>query len=214
MVDAATLGLFLLAVLALFLTPGPNMAFVLSHGVAHGARGGMAAALGIALADLAHTLFAVTGITALVSAWAPAFDVLRYAGVVYLLWLAWRALRAPAGMSAAPTHSAQRFGSIVRSSLVNNLVNPKALLFFLVFLPQFVVPERGHVGFQLAVLGVSLAAFALVFHGLLGALSGHVSRRLNRSPEASRAQGVVLALVMTGLAARLLFLEPPPGKGA
>ena len=93
MISLATLALFLLAVLALFLSPGPNMAFVLSHGVAHGPRGGFAAALGISSADLVHTLFAATGVTALVAAWPPSFDLLRYAGALYLLWLAWQALR-------------------------------------------------------------------------------------------------------------------------
>src|SRR6478672_12674135 len=101
MIDPGTLSLFLLAVLALFLSPGPNMAFVLSHGVAHGPRGGIAAALGIGAADLVHTLCAATGVTALVAAWPPAFDVLRYVGAAYLLWLAWQAFRSPAGMPTA-----------------------------------------------------------------------------------------------------------------
>jgi threonine/homoserine/homoserine lactone efflux protein len=77
MVDFSTLGLFLLAVLTLFLSPGPNRAFVLSHGIAHGPRGGCAAAAGIACADLVLTALTATGITALAAAWPPSFDVTR-----------------------------------------------------------------------------------------------------------------------------------------
>ena len=74
MVDLSTLSLFLLAALALFLSPGPNMAFVLSHGIAHGPRGGITAAMGIAVADLVLTLLTATGVTALAAAWPPSFD--------------------------------------------------------------------------------------------------------------------------------------------
>ena len=134
MMDTGTLSLFVLAVLALFISPGPNMAFVLSHGLAHGVRGGFAAALGISAADLVHTLCAATGVTALVAAWPPSFDLLRYAGALYLLWLAWQAL-GPAGARCKVQAQPAGFARIVRMALLNNLVNPKALLFFMVFLP-------------------------------------------------------------------------------
>lgn len=209
MIGLATLSLFLLAVLALFLSPGPNMAFVLSHGVAHGPRGGLAAAVGISAADLVHTLFAATGVTALVAAWPPSFDLLRYAGALYLLWLAAQAVRGGGlpriGGQARPAG----FGRIVRMALLNNLVNPKALLFFMVFLPQFVDPSRGSVPLQLLQLGAVLSLAALGFNTLLGACSGQVGRWLQARPGAARWQGGLLAAVMLGLAVRLLFLDRP-----
>jgi threonine/homoserine/homoserine lactone efflux protein len=209
MISLATLALFLLAVLALFLSPGPNMAFVLSHGVAHGPRGGFAAALGISSADLVHTLFAATGVTALVAAWPPSFDLLRYAGALYLLWLAFQALRSNAGLPAGARVQPSAFARIVRMAFLNNLVNPKALLFFMVFLPQFVDPSRGSVPLQLVQLGVMLSAAALAFNTLLGACSGQVGRWLQRRPGAERFQRGLLALVMVGLAIRLLLLDRP-----
>ncbi|MCZ8258097.1 MAG: LysE family translocator [Polaromonas sp.] len=208
MIDAGTLSLFVLAVLALFVSPGPNMAFVLSHGLAHGVRGGFAAAIGISAADLVHTLCAATGVTALVAAWPPSFDVLRYAGAVYLLWLAWQALRPGGARHAAQTQPAG-FARIVRMALLNNLVNPKALLFFMVFLPQFVNPASGHVTLQLLVLGVVLSLMALVFNTVLGAFSGQIGRRLQARPGAAKFQRGFLALVMAGLALRLLLLDRP-----
>ncbi len=208
MIDTSTLSLFVLAVLALFASPGPNMAFVLSHGLAHGVRGGFAAAIGISAADLVHTLCAATGVTALVAAWPPSFDVLRYAGALYLLWLAWQALR-PAGARSATEAQPAGFARIVRMALLNNLVNPKALLFFMVFLPQFVNTARGHVTLQLLVLGVLLSAMALVFNTVLGAFSGQIGRRLQARPGAVKFQRGFLAFVMAGLALRLLLLDRP-----
>ncbi|RSZ33459.1 LysE family translocator [Variovorax beijingensis] len=209
MISLATLALFLLAVLALFLSPGPNMAFVLSHGVAHGPRGGFAAALGISSADLVHTLFAATGVTALVAAWPPSFDLLRYAGALYLLWLAVQALRSSSGLPAGARAQPSAFARIVRMAFLNNLVNPKALLFFMVFLPQFVDPARGSVPLQLVQLGVMLSAAALAFNTLLGACSGQLGRWLQRRPGAEKFQRGLLALVMVGLAIRLLLLDRP-----
>ncbi|SFU99616.1 Threonine/homoserine/homoserine lactone efflux protein [Polaromonas sp. YR568] len=208
MIDTGTLSLFMLAVLALFLSPGPNMAFVLSHGLAHGVRGGFAAAIGISAADLVHTLCAATGVTALVAAWPPSFDVLRYAGALYLLWLAWQALH-PAGARSAAQAQPAGFARIVRMALLNNLVNPKALLFFMVFLPQFVNPAHGHVTLQLLVLGILLSLMALVFNTVLGAFSGQIGRRLQARPGAAKFQRGFLALVMAGLALRLLLLDRP-----
>ena len=208
MIGLATLSLFLLAVLALFLSPGPNMAFVLSHGVAHGPRGGFAAAIGISAADLVHTLFAATGVTALVAAWPPSFDVLRYAGALYLVWLAVQALRS-GGLRMGAQAQPAGFGRIVRMALLNNLVNPKALLFFMVFLPQFVDPSRGSVPLQLVQLGVVLSMAALAFNTLLGACSGQIGRWLHSRPGAARFQSGLLAAAMLGLAVRLLFLDRP-----
>ncbi|SEF19747.1 LysE family translocator [Variovorax sp. NFACC27] len=208
MIGLATLSLFLLAVLALFLSPGPNMAFVLSHGVAHGPRGGFAAAIGISAADLVHTLFAATGVTALVAAWPPSFDVLRYAGALYLVWLAVQALRS-GGLRMDAQAQPAGFGRIVRMALLNNLVNPKALLFFMVFLPQFVDPARGSVPLQLVQLGVVLSMAALAFNTLLGACSGQIGRWLHSRPGAARFQSSLLAVVMLGLAVRLLLLDRP-----
>jgi threonine/homoserine/homoserine lactone efflux protein len=172
----------------------------------------LAAALGISAADLVHTLFAATGVTALVAAWPPSFDLLRHAGALYLVWLAVQALRSGGGLRVGAKAPPAGFGRIVRMALLNNLVNPKALLFFMVFLPQFVDPARGSVPLQLVQLGVVLSLAALAFNTLLGACSGQVGRWLQRRPGAARLQTSLLAAVMLGLAVRLLFLERPVAR--
>jgi threonine/homoserine/homoserine lactone efflux protein len=211
MIDLATLSVFLLAVLTLFMSPGPNMAFVLSHGIAFGARGGFAAALGITFADLVLTVLTATGVTALVAAWPPSFDVLRYFGAAYLVWLAIQAVRNP-GNAVVTKRSDASFASIVRMSMLNSLLNPKALLFFMVFLPQFVVESRGDVTMQLVALGCTLSAAALVFNSVLGAFSGRVGEMLQRSGGALKYQRWFLASLLVALAIRLLVLERPAAR--
>lgn len=208
MVAGSTLSLFLLAVLVLMLSPGPNMAFVLSHGMALGPRGGLAAALGIAAADLVLTLLTASGVTALLAAWAPMFDLLRYLGALYLLWLAWQAWRQP-GVVRLGTHGRVPLGRVFRMAMLGSLLNPKALLFFMVFLPQFVDAGRGEIVLQLTLLGMVLSLVALLFNSALGSCSGQLGRLLQRYPRAACWQRWALAAVLLGLALRLLLLERP-----
>lgn len=205
MISAATLTLFLAACLALLLSPGPNMAFVVSHGAAHGPRAGLAAALGIGLADLVYTALTAAGLAAAVAAWPPAFDVIRYAGAVYLLWLAYKTLRLSvrAQPGSAPTgHNGWR---ICARSALNCLLNPKAILFYMVFLPQFVEPARGRAAWQIVVLGCLLTATSLVFHSLLGVLSGSTRKLLDA--RAGKLGSRALAAVFALLALRLALLS-------
>ena len=208
MIGLMTLFLFSVAVLTLLLSPGPNMAFVLSHGVACGRRGGLAAAGGIALADVLLTVLTATGITAAVAAWPPSFDVLRYLGAAYLLWLAYIALRSDGAMvlnqATLPTS-----GKVFRMAMLNCLLNPKALLFFMVFLPQFVNPQAGSISLQITLLGLWLTLIAFVFHVTLGTFAGQIGQLLERHPSAAAAQRWVLASVLGALALRLLLIERP-----
>jgi threonine/homoserine/homoserine lactone efflux protein len=208
MIDLSTLALFVAAVLTLFVSPGPNMAFVLSQGAAFGMRGGFAAALGIAAADVVLTILTATGVTAIVAAWPPSFDVLRYLGAAYLLWLAAKALRRPHDMVVAKG-SQMSIRKVFGAALVNCLLNPKALLFFMVFLPQFVDAQRGSIPLQIVLLGLVLSALGLVFHTLLGLFSGRVNQLLKGDSRAALAQRWVLGGVLAALALRLLLLERP-----
>lgn len=211
MMDFNTLGLFLAAVFALFLSPGPNMAFVLTHGVAHGPRGGIAAALGIALADLLLTLLTATGITALIAAWPHSFDLVRGLGALYLLWLAIQALRKPSVLNMN-AHAEASLRSIFFAAMWNCLLNPKALLFFMVFLPQFVETSKGQVSLQLAVLGIILSLFVLMLNVLLGILSGRIISLFVKHKTVSTFQSRLLATVFIALALRLMFLERPHAR--
>jgi threonine/homoserine/homoserine lactone efflux protein len=208
MPDATNLYLFIVAALLLLVVPGPNMAIVTSHAVVHGWRAGLAAALGITLADVLMTVMVSAGLGALVMSWAPAFDLIRWAGACYLLWLAWQALKAPAAATDPQATQASMRKIFARATL-NSLLNPKALLFFMVFLPQFVTVGGGSVTSQLMFLGLLLAAIALIFHSLLGFCAGRLHGRLREGIISRRIGAYGFAAVMTALAARLLVLNRP-----
>jgi len=208
MIDLATLAVFSGAVFLLLLSPGPNMAFVISHGVTHGWRGGVASALGIGVADLLLTALTATGVTALVASWPPSFDVIRYAGVIYLLWLVFKTLQKSPGLDTARV-SLIPLGRVCWQAMFNSLLNPKALLFFVVFLPQFVRPEAGPIAMQLMLLGGVLTLIAVVFHALLGFFGGALSRFFARRSKSARLQQWGLATVLMLLAVRLAVMSRP-----
>ncbi|MGH8347056.1 MAG: LysE family translocator [Pseudomonas sp.] len=208
MPDATNLYLFIVAALLLLIVPGPNMAIVTSHAIAHGWRAGLAAALGITLADVLMTIMVSAGLGALVMSWAPAFDLLRWAGACYLLWLAWQALKTPpADTDTQATQTSMR--KIFARATLNSLLNPKALLFFMVFLPQFITEGASSVTSQLMLLGLLLALIALIFHSLLGFCAGRLHGRLREGMVSKRLGAYSFAAVMTALAARLLLLNRP-----
>ena len=208
MISLTTFLVFCGAVVAMLVTPGPNMAFLLSHSAAYGPRGGLAVASGIAVADVIMTLLTATGVTAIIATWPPAFDVLRYAGAVYLLWLAFKAVRTPVhAMVASAVQKSMR--KVFVRAVAGSLINPKPLLFFIVFLPQFVDVQRGAVHWQLVTLGLTLTVLAFAFHAVLGAFAGQVGRLIARNPRAANAQRWLVGGVLSALALRLLFTDRP-----
>ncbi|MFL1501753.1 LysE family translocator [Pseudomonas sp. O64] len=208
MIDFSTLLVFSGAVLLLLLSPGPNMAFVISHGVSYGWRGGVASGLGICVADVLLTALTATGVTALVASWPPSFDVIRYAGVIYLLWLVFKTLQKSPGLDTAQVKRV-RLSRVFVQAMLNSLLNPKALLFFMVFLPQFVRPQAGSITLQLLMLGGVLTLIAGVFHVLLGVFGGALSRFFAGRAGSARLQKWGLASVLMLLAARLMLMSRP-----
>jgi threonine/homoserine/homoserine lactone efflux protein len=207
MPDLDTLTVFIFAVLALLMSPGPNMAFIFTYGTAYGVLGGFAVALGIASADVILAILTASGLTALVTAWPPSLNIIRYAGVAYLAWLALQAITSKSKLEVGKAKGL-KLAVLFRMGLFNCLLNPKALLFFMLFLPQFVTPEKGNVALQLFVLGIVLAFIGLVFHSLLGMFSGALQKQLAMHSKFSKYQGWLLAAVLFGLAIRLLLTDP------
>jgi len=208
MPDLDTFVIFTCAVALLLVSPGPNMAFVISHGVSHGWRGGVAAALGISLADAILTLLTAAGITGLVAAWPPSFDIIRFAGALYLAWMAWKTLRSDVAAGGSRVECVPLKTVLVRATL-NSLLNPKALLFFIVFLPQFVVPGHGTISAQLLLLGALLTLLAFIFHVGLGLFGGAMSRRLGGRGRLAGLQKWGLASLFGALALRLVVMQRP-----
>jgi threonine/homoserine/homoserine lactone efflux protein len=191
---------FLLAAWVLILTPGPDMLFVIGQTLSGGAGRGWAALLGIGTGALVHVALAVSGIAALLAASPALFDALRVAGAIYLLWLAWGALRS-AWRGGAEMRPAAPARLAFRDGLVTNLTNPKVVLFFLAFLPQFVDPDRAPAWVQMALLGPLVPLMGVPFYGLLIAGAGRAAARLSAF---SRWLDGLAGLLFLGLGIRLL----------
>src|SRR5258708_36539860 len=144
MPDFSTLVLFAAACLALTATPGPDMLLIVSRSVSQGRASGFATLAGIQVGTYCHALAAALGLSQLFLVVPIAYDVVRYAGAAYLLYLAWKTFRSN-GTAFAPaaTERHHPIGAMFRQGLLTNLLNPKMALFVLALFPQFVQPEAG-----------------------------------------------------------------------
>ena len=212
----ALLAFFGVAVL-LALSPGPDNLFVLVQSVQRGWRVGMCVVLGLCLGLVGHTTAVALGLAAVFAASAVAFTVLKFCGAAYLAYLAWGALRAPASVpeEAPATGAAMAPGArvpggalrMVGRGVVMNLTNPKVLIFFLAFLPQFADPARGGMARQILVLGVVFMLATFLVFGAIACFSGAFGALLQRSARAQRTLNRVAGLVFLGLAVRLATAE-------
>ena len=208
-VDPGLFATFLLTVTVLCVVPGPDQLFIVAQGIRRGPRGGAAAAIGMTGGMLFHTAAAVIGLSALVQSSAAALALLRYAGAAYLLWLAIAALRGRHGAATAPESGAHAedglpAARIVRQAMITNVLNPKIIVFYVAFLPQFLDPARGAIGLQLLVLGLTFMLVGLVIDLAVGIGAGRLGRRLAGSRRAGRVLDRLSGVVFAGLAARLV----------
>ncbi len=184
---------FLLAATLLVVTPGPDTLFVASRSLAQGHLAGFVALLGISAGAVVHSAAAALGLASLFAVAPVLYEVVRWAGIAYLLWLAWGALR-PGPATAAPenTPGARDLRRVFRQAMLTNLLNPKVILFMGAFLPQFTDPAQGRVGVQLFSLGCVIIAINTVWMAGVIYLAGSVGAWLARRPGLQRAQQVVL----------------------
>ena len=215
MIDLATalgitsLPLFIAAGLLLNITPGPDLLFVIGRAAAQGVRAGVAAALGIAAGCLVHTAAVALGVATLLAASSMAFDVIKWAGAAYLLYLGLRLLRGTGGAAAAAqTVPGASPRATFWQGFVTNVLNPKVALFFLALLPQFVAPDAANKGLALAVLGVVFAVNSLFVIVPVAWLAGRASERLLRMGRAQRWLDRALGGLFIALAVRLALQRP------
>ncbi|MEG3001509.1 MAG: LysE family translocator [Comamonas sp.] len=198
----------------LALSPGPDNVFVLLQSAQKGWRAGLAVVAGLCAGILVHTMAVALGLAAVFAASATAFTALKWCGAAYLAYLAWGALRAPSSVSDGPVLQARDQRLSLRDGLrmvgrgtVMNLTNPKVLIFFLAFLPQFADPARGPVAPQIAAFGaVFMAATFLVF-GAIACFSGVFGTVLQRSARAQWWLNRLAGLVFLGMAVRLATVQ-------
>ncbi|SFC45028.1 LysE family translocator [Massilia yuzhufengensis] len=195
---------FLTAAILITLSPGPDNMMVLGVGIAKGRARGIAFGLGCALGCLNHTLLAVIGVSAIIAASPTAFTALKIAGGLYLIWMGVGALRSRGSAQVAAGVPDETARQLFFKGLLANAINPKVVLFFLSFLPQFVVASRGDANWQIAWLGLTFTAQAAVIFGLLGYFSGAIGQWLNKTPRAGMWLDRVAGVIFVGLGLRLI----------
>jgi threonine/homoserine/homoserine lactone efflux protein len=200
------LAAFTLAAFVLIVTPGPDMALFLGQTLTAGRARGLAAMLGVSTGVVVHGLIAAFGLSALLAASAEAFAAVKIAGVAYLIWLAVGALRHGSALTLRRDDAARRpLGQVYLLGLGCNLLNPKIIVFFVTFLPQFVSASDPQAGAKLLFLGLYFVALALPICVALILAAERFTAAIRRSPRLMRAIDWLFAGLMGMFAVRLLF---------
>jgi threonine/homoserine/homoserine lactone efflux protein len=206
------LGVFVLTGLALNVTPGPDMLFVLACGANRGRAGGLRAALGISAGSCVHTAAAVAGLSAVLASSSVAFAATKLAGAAYLVWLGLRSFlsreRSGKGQrNLAPIARTVGQDRVFERAMMTNVLNPKVALFFLALVPQFVSPERGHVALQFLLLGCVFNTTGTLVNAVVGIFAGEIARKLADSPRWKRMIDGATAAIFIALGLRLALGE-------
>jgi threonine/homoserine/homoserine lactone efflux protein len=196
---------FLLAVLVLELTPGPNMAYLATLALSRGRTAGMIATAGVTLGLAVHAIVAGLGAGVLIQQYPLLYDVLRWIGVAYLLYLAWEGWQTEKETSPERADLALTVGPLFLRGLLSNLFNPKSILFFVSVLPTFIEtgPNAPALPTQMAVFGILYVGIATIVHGTIVVLAAHLRPWLVAGPwqqNVRRVLSVVLAFVAIWLA--------------
>lgn len=190
---------FVLTVTIIEITPGPNMAYIATLSLSHGLRVGFAAVAGIALGLMTYGIAAALGLAALIDSSRWLYEGLRWAGVLYLVWLAWDAWSHETAIAEAVDTADRQPWRAFRRGLITNLLNPKAAIFYVAVLPEFVQADGSPVVTQTLLLSVIYVAIATAIHCgivlLAGSLQGSIA-----TPERRRTVRRVLALALLGIA--------------
>lgn len=202
---------FLLAALALNLAPGPDLIYVLSRSVAHGRRIGLASAAGVCTGAFIHVVGAAFGIAALIATSSTAFNVVKYAGAAYLLYLGLRAWLSSGVLGGWETDRDSTAGAFqaFRQGVLTDILNPKVAIFFMAFLPQFLRPDHGSPTMQLIVLGVIVIFIAIAFESALVLVADRTSTVLKRNRVVRIWLDRAFGTVLVGLSLKLATSKIP-----
>lgn len=203
MIDPSTYLTYVAVVLGLFLIPGPAVFLVLARSVSGGRQVGIATGFGIAFGDLLHTLMATLGLSAILMTSALAFEMVKYAGVAYLVYLGIRSFLEKQDDLELLTSRKMTASQAFRQAIFAEVLNPKTALFFLAFMPQFINPSTGAVVSQFAVLGLTFAVLGAAFTSILAVGAGSVSGWIRSHRQIGRLQGKVIGSIYLALGARL-----------
>jgi len=204
----SNLLLFASIIVVLALTPGPDVIYITTRGMAQGRRAALLSTVGICIGYLVYTMLAALGVSAVLQASALAFDIVRYVGAIYLVYLGIRSFLSKAGgpltkgeVNAAPPRR------ILQQGILTSMLNPKGILVFASLLPQFVNSHLGSVPLQMTAFGLTFTLICFCIYGGYAYLSGSLGEKLATQPRFASVLKYITGSVLIGLGVRLLFLE-------
>lgn len=198
--------LFAFASLMLNITPGNDMMYVASRSTGQGTRAGIISALGIMAGCLVHITAAVAGLSAVLVRSATAFDVIKYIGAAYLIYLGVKSLLKKATpLKLQDKMEPVSYGKIFWQGVITNVLNPKVALFFLAFLPPFINIKAAHPQWQILFLGVWFDCSGTVVNILVAILFGRMGDWLSRSQRFARFQEKITGIILIGLGIKVAF---------
>ena len=207
MIDPAKFVLFIGVSWALIISPGPDMIYVITRGMAHGRKAGMLSAIGVVCGILVHTIAAAFGLTLILQSSALAFLVVKFVGAAYLVYLGIKAWREKSSIALQSSTSIADSNTLFWQGVLSNVLNPKIAIFFLAFLPQFVDKGSSHVTWQMVILGITFACFGLIFLLVIGYSSGTIGKWLTHKPQRAQFFQRLAGGILIGLGIRLAFTE-------
>jgi threonine/homoserine/homoserine lactone efflux protein len=207
MPNASHLNLFFIAAVVLIITPGPDMLYVIARSIGQGKVAGVVSACGIFVGILVHTLAAAIGLSALLMASALAYNIVKYAGAAYLIYLGIRNILSHQQQSTRTTLQKSSLTTTFSQGVLSSVLNPKLALFFIAFLPQFVEPTQGRIGLQIATLGLIFDVMTILCFVFVALLSSSFSDWLQNSSGWRNFQRWFTGSVLVGLGVRLALPE-------
>ncbi len=199
MIDLTSYFVFVAAALVLLLTPGPAVLYIVARSVDQGRMAGIVSALGVGLGSMVHVMAAALGLSALLVSSALAFNLVKFLGAAYLIYLGLQKLREKVTVREVTIDSTVPLGVIFRQGVVVNILNPKTALFFFAFLPQFVDPVRGSVAVQILILGCTFVTLGIFSDSGYALLAGTLGKLLKQSETFARAQNTLTGMIYIGL---------------
>lgn len=201
--------LFALAALILVISPGPNMIYLISRSITQGKRAGLLSLAGVITGFLFHILMVSFGLTAILFAVPAVFTIIKYAGVLYLLYLAWQSIKPGGGnpFDVKADLSKHSSGQLFLMGFLTNVLNPKMALFYLSFFPQFVKAVYGPVWLQCIQLGITQMCISFLVNCMIVLTAAQAARWFAKNPHWLKVQRYVMAGVLGSLAVRMALFK-------
>lgn len=204
MLELSNIYLFIVASFLLCLAPGPDNIYVLTQGMTKSKKAAIVTTLGLCTGIIVHTTAAALGISVIFQTSEIAFNIVKYVGAAYLLYIAYQAFKyrnEPLDLSVQ--NSSSELKKLYVKGFFMNVLNPKVSIFFLAFLPQFVTPTNGNVPMQMVTLGLIFMALTVVVFSSIGIAGNMLSTKLLEKPNIVKYMNILTSFVLGGLALKL-----------